>query len=177
MCYTVLMDDTDETTAPANQPLSIVPTIVAAVGEEEIVEMLVEESRFKGEPELRAAAARLLEAGYTVQSVARRLKIRASTVWKWSSEPEIAASIRSGAEYRRKVIGQDLEAAAEDALSALVEIVRDPGINPKDRVKASEVILDRCGLISGPESGQTTAIAVDIDFDERLARIVAGNRT
>jgi len=171
------MDDTNEPVAPANQPLSIVPSVITPVGEEEIINMLVEENRFKGEPELRASAARLLEAGYTVQNVARRLKIRASTVWKWSSEPEIASSIRSGAEYRRRVLGQDLESAAEDALSALVEIVRDPGINPKDRVKASEVILDRCGLVSGPESGHSTAIAVDIDFDERLARIVAGNRT
>ena len=47
-------------------------------------------------------------------------------------------------------------------------------VNPKDRVKASEAILDRCGLVENSAGGNPTAIvAVDVDFDERLARIVA----
>ena len=172
------MEDTEATVAPANEPLTIVPTVVTPAGEDEIIEMLVEENRFKNEPELRAAASRLLEAGYTVNVTSRRLGIRASTVWKWSTEPEMRGSIEAGREYRRRTLGQDLESAAERALSALVDVISDPGVNPKDRVKASEVILDRCGLVSGPGSaGNATAVAIDIDFDERLARIVAKSAT
>ena len=172
------MEDSNEPVAPANEPLTIVPTIVTPAGEDEIIEMLVEENRFKNEPELRAAAARLLEAGYTVNNVSRRLGIRASTVWKWSTETEIATAISAGRDYRRKTLGQGLENAAETALSALLDVISDPGVNPKDRVKASEVVLDRCGLVSADNpAGNVTAVAIDIDFDERLARIVAGTRS
>ena len=171
------MDDTIEPAlppvAPGNEPLTLVPAVLTAPTEDEVVAMLVEQSRFSDEPGTRATAARLLAAGYTVHSVARKLKLRAVTVWSWSTEPEIAESIAKGKELRAKSLGQGLEDAAEDALSTLVSIANDTAVNPRDRVKASEAILDRCGMVSTPESTQT-AIAVDIDFDERLARIVAG---
>lgn len=178
LCYDVRMEDSNEPVAPANEPLTIVPTVVTPAGEDEIIEMLVEENRFKNEPELRAAASRLLEAGYTVNNVSRRLGIRSSTVWKWSTEPEISSAISAGREYRRQTLGQELENAAEKALSALLDVISDPGVNPKDRVKASEAVLDRCGLVSSDNpAGNAAAVAIDIDFDERLARIVAGTRT
>jgi len=39
------------------------------------------------------------------------------------------------------------------------------------------LILDRCGLVDIKQVAPVeTAVRVDIDFDERLARIVAGSR-
>ena len=162
--------------APANQPLHLVPTSVVPAGEQEVATMLAEQARFNDEPEMKAIAAQLLEAGYTVQSTARRLGVRSSTVWAWSKEPDLATAIAAGAERRRKVLGQGLEEAAESALSALIEVATDVGAQPKDRVKASEAILDRCGIAPAAESASTAVgITVDVDFDERLARIVAGS--
>lgn len=161
--------------APANQPLHIVPTSVVPAGEQEVAAMLAEQARFNDEPEMKAVATRLLEAGYTVQSAARRLGLRSSTVWSWSKEPEVATAIANGATRRRTVLGQGLEEAAEQALGTLLEVANDAGAQPRDRVKASEAILDRCG-ITPSANAQTAAVGVtiDVDFDERLARIVAG---
>ena len=108
--------------APANQPLHIVPTSVVPAGEQEVAAMLAEQARFNDEPEMKAVATRLLEAGYTVQSAARRLGLRSSTVWSWSKEPGVAAAITSGAARRRTVLGQGLEEAAEQALGTLLEV-------------------------------------------------------
>jgi len=140
--------------------------------------MLAEQARFNDEPEMKAVASRLLGAGYTVQATARRLGLRSSTVWSWSKEPLISSAITSGAERRRTVLGQGLEEAAEQALGALIEVANDVGAQPRDRVKASEAILDRCGIT--PSTGQSdiaVGVTVDVDFDERLARIVAGAAT
>ena len=41
----------------------------------------------------------MASAGYTVSAVARRLRLRPSTIWRWSHEPEIASAIKSGKEY------------------------------------------------------------------------------
>jgi len=86
-------------------------------------------------------------------------------------------AMAAGVDRRRAVLGQGLEEAAEQALGALLEVANDVGAQPKDRVKASEAILDRCGIT--PETGGGAAavgITVDVDFDERLARIVAGGK-
>jgi len=164
--------------APANQPLHLVPTSVVPAGEQEVAAMLAEQARFNDEPEMKAVASRLLEAGYTVHAASRRLGVRSSTVWSWSKEPEVAQAIAAGAERRRTVLGQGLEEAAEQALGALLEVANDVGAQPRDRVKASEAILDRCGIT--PDVGKGSAaigVTVDVDFDERLARIVAGAKT
>ena len=161
--------------APANQPLHIVPTSVVPAGEQEVAAMLAEQARFNDEPEMKAVATRLLEAGYTVQSAARRLGLRSSTVWSWSKEPGVAAAITSGAARRRTVLGQGLEEAAEQALGTLLEVATDVGAQPRDRVKASEAILDRCGITpTSNEHSAAVGVTIDVDFDERLARIVAG---
>jgi transposase-like protein len=162
--------------APANQPLHLVPTAVVPAGEQEVAAMLAEQTRFNDEPEMKAVATRLLEAGYTVQETARRLGLRSSTVWSWSKEPAITQAIAAGSERRRSVLGQGLEQAAEQALGTLLEVANDVGAQPKDRVKASEAILDRCGIVPAKEiANAAVGITVDVDFDERLARIVAGS--
>tara|TARA_R100001443_G_scaffold25942_4_gene39049 strand:+ start:8530 stop:9081 length:552 start_codon:yes stop_codon:yes gene_type:complete len=164
--------------APANQPLHLVPTSVVPAGEQEVAAMLAEQARFNDEPEMKAVASQLLGAGHSVRGTARRLGVRASTVWSWSKEPEIAEAMAAGEERRRAVLGQGLEEAAEQALGALIEVANDVGAQPKDRVKASEAILDRCGIT--PDVGKGSAaigVTVDVDFDERLARIVAGAKT
>ena len=161
--------------APANQPLHLVPTSVVPAGEQEVAAMLAEQARFNDEPEMKAVAGQLLGAGHSVRAVARRLGIRASTVWSWSKDADIVAAMAAGVERRRAVLGQGLEEAAEQALGTLLEVANDVGAQPKDRVKASEAILDRCGIT--PEAaggGAAIGITVDVDFDERLALIVAG---
>tara|TARA_R100001126_G_scaffold26091_1_gene13795 strand:- start:66 stop:365 length:300 start_codon:yes stop_codon:yes gene_type:complete len=96
-------------------------------------------------------------------------------VWSWATEPDGQAAIAAGKERRRSVLGEGLEEAAEAALSSLLDVATDIAAAPRDRVKASEAILDRCGITPHQAGEQSTvAVSVDVDFDERLARIVAG---
>ena len=154
-------------------------TISSAVvqpAESEVIEMLIEQTRFADTPELRSTAIKLLEAGYTLTATATKMSIRASTLFRWARDPDVAAAILSGREYRRQVLGSGLELAAEQALDSLVDVATDPDVAPRDRVKASEILLDRCGIT--PETAKTAGqigqtVVIDVDFDERLARIVA----
>lgn len=142
--------------------------------------MLAEQSRFLDDAELKETATRLLSAGYTVNVVAARLRIRPTTVWAWTTDSEVQSAVKAGQLRRKAVLGEGLEAAAETALSALVDVVTDIGAPHRDRIKASEVILDRCGITpagSGAGEGGSVAVSIDLDFDERLARVVAGAKT
>lgn len=154
-------------------------TKVQAAAEQEVVEMLADQARFATDPEARAIATQLLTAGYTVRDVARRLKLRPHIVWQWSEDQAIKNAIDRGRELRRRSLGQELEDAAEAALSTLVDLMNDDAVTPKDRLKAAELVLDRCGLVEVKPAAvtQETVVKVDVDFDERLARIVAGQRT
>jgi len=163
-------------TAPGTEivrPISSSPVRLAA---EEVVEMLLEQSRFSEEPEQRATAIKLLESGHTLASAAQKMGIRTSTLFRWAKEPDVSTALAAGQEYRRQVLGGRLELAAEQALTSLVDVATDPDIAARDRVKASEILLDRCGIT--PETAKTTgqigqSVVIDVDFDERLARIVA----
>jgi transposase-like protein len=172
------MEDEEERPQQALPPaegLQLIPRTVVPAGEAEVVAMLAEQTRFDGNDELKGVAKSLLGAGYTVATTARRLGIRPTTVWSWSKEPEFVEVIQDGAERRQQVLGEGLQEAAEAALSALLEVATDAGAQPRDRVKASEAILDRCGITPAVESADSrVGVTVDIDFDERLARIVAG---
>ncbi len=171
----------DHVVAPsAPGPLQLAKvTRVAPTAEQEVVEMLAEQTRFSNDPETRAVAVQLLAAGYTVRDVARRLKLRPHIVWQWAEDPAMKAGIDKGRDLRRKTLGQELEDAAEAALSTLVDLMNDDTVTPKDRLKAAELVLDRCGLVEVPKTSTTTvetAVKVDLDFDERLAQIVAAQR-
>ena len=167
--------ESTQPTLPSPQGLQVVPRTVVPAGEAEVVAMLAEQTRFDGNAELKDVAKSLLGAGYTVATTARRLGIRPTTVWSWSKEPEFVDAIQDGAERRQQVLGEGLQEAAEAALSALLEVATDVGAQPRDRVKASEAILDRCGITPQSGSAETrVGVTVDVDFDERLARIVAG---
>jgi transposase-like protein len=172
------MEDETETprpTLPAAEGLHVVPRTVVPAGESEVVAMLAEQARFNDNDQMKTVAKQLLVAGYTVSTAARRLGIRATTVWGWSKEPEFVEAIQEGAERRKSVLGEGLQEAASLALTALLEVATDVGAQPRDRVKASEAILDRCGITPQSESSETrVGVTVDVDFDERLARIVAG---
>ena len=89
----------------------------------------------------------------------------------------LVEQVRFSDEPETRAVAIRLLEASDLALHALVEVAGDAGAAPRDRVKAAESILDRCGIT--PETavtGESRAIvAVDIDFDERLARIVAGS--
>ena len=154
----------------------IKPELVQPATEDEVVDMLIQQARFEGTPELRAVAVKLLEAGYTLRVVSTKLGISASVIWRWAEDPEIRRAMRAGNEYRRHIINERLETAADDAVTALSRVVSDESVSPRDRIKAAEAILDRCGLVDDQSTGsEATMVAVDIDFDERLARIVAGS--
>ncbi len=155
-------------------------TRIEATAEAEVVEMLADQTRFASDPEIRAVASQLLSAGYTVREVARRLKLRPHIVWAWADEPSIKGAIERGRELRRRNLGQELEEAANEAIGTLVVLMQDEATTPRDRLRAVELVLDRCGLVeiaSKTNIVQETAIRVDVDFDERLARIVAASRT
>jgi len=167
-------DDTQSDVAPASQQLQVLPRVVPPATEDEVVSMLAEEARYQADDETRSLAVRLLESGYTVQTVARKLDVRASTVWRWSGEPVVKAAVAAGKERRRAVLGEGLENAADGALGALTSIVGDVQVSPRDRIKAAEAILDRCGLVESQNGSENGAVvAIDVAFDERLARIVA----
>ena len=166
----------DDTLSPPTERIAATSQVVVP-SEGEILSMLAEEVQFADDPALHSPACRLLEAGYTVRPVSRKLGIRPSTLWRWVQDPDGVAAIESGRRMRENVLGQDLEDAAQTAITALVDVAMDDSGHARDRVKASEAILDRCGLVERSGSTESTAmVAVDIDFDERLARIVAGSR-
>ena len=159
---------------PGSEALRVLQTEVVAPTESECLAMLAEETQFADSPDVRAAALKLLSAGYSVRFAAIRLGIRPSTIWHWSGDPQIRGAIESGKRLRAEKLGQGLEEAAFHAVQALNDVVSDDAVNPKDRIKAAEVVLDRTGLDLKQEKANQVAVSVDIDFDERLARIVAG---
>ena len=78
------MEDETETprpTLPAAEGLHVVPRTVVPAGESEVVAMLAEQARFNDNDQMKTVAKQLLVAGYTVSTAARRLGIRATTVW------------------------------------------------------------------------------------------------
>lgn len=159
-----------------HQIMRTISSAVVQPAEADVIEMLIEQTRFADTPELRSTAIKLLEAGYTLTATATKMSIRASTLFRWARDPDVATAILSGREYRRQVLGSGLELAAEQALDSLVDVATDPDVAPRDRVKASEILLDRCGIT--PETAKTAGqigqtVVIDVDFDERLARIVA----
>jgi hypothetical protein len=157
------------------ETIAVIPRIPAPT-EAEIEEMLLEEARFVESDAQKDIAIKLLASGYTIRAAARRLSLRTSTIMLWAHGAEAEKALESGREYRKRVIGQRLESAAEVAVDALIDVAADDDVNPRDRVKASEAILDRCGLVQVERTGAVAAVSVDIDFDERLARIVAAGR-
>lgn len=162
--------------APNVQVLRHAPVI--APSPDDVASMIVEETRFADAPEQRAAALRLLEAGYTVREAARRLDLRSTTVWRWAQAPELQTVLEAGRNRRRQVLAQRMESAADVAIDALVDVLQDPATPARDRINAAEAVLDRCGISpETPVNGNPAGLTVDIDFDERLARIVAGNPT
>ena len=158
------------------ETIATVPRIPAPT-EAEIEQLLLEEARFVESDAQKDVARKLLAAGYTIRAAARRLSLRTSTIMLWAQSDEAEKALEAGREYRKRVIGQRLEAAAEVAVDALVDVAADDEVNPRDRVKASEAILDRCGLVLVERTSAAAAVSVDIDFDERLARIVAAGKS
>ena len=165
-----------EELAPGTQIVNAITSAPVGLAEQEVIEILIEQTRFAEEPEQKRTAIKLLESGHTLVSAAQRMGVRASTLFRWAKEPDVSSALSSGREYRRQVLGGRLELAADQALTSLVDVATDPDISPRDRVKASEILLDRCGIT--PETAKTTgqmaqSVTIDVDFDERLARIVA----
>ena len=168
---------TSTTVAPGpQQTLQPVPITVVKPSCDEVMDMMAEETRFATDAQVQDAAAALLAAGYPAKSVARKLGIKPSTLLCWVHDERFARAFESGVEKRRQILSESLQDAASRAVMALSTIAPDSTVAAQHRVKASEAILDRCGLVQPAKSEQSTAaIAVNIDFDERLAQIVAQN--
>ena len=98
------------------------------------------------------------------------------TVYDLTKEPEIAAAIADGVERRRELVGHGLQQAAIDAVDTLRDLMMDGAVPPKERIKAAETLLERSGIAPDTSGGvqAAAAVSVDVDFDNRLARIVAG---
>jgi len=159
------------------QTLAPVPQVVLKPSSDEVLDMLAEENMFAADAQLQEAAAKLLAAGYTAKVVARKLKIKASTLLLWTTEERFARAFEVGREQRKLILGQDLQSAAENAVTVLSNVASDSTVAAQHRVKAAEAILDRCGLVSVDNGEVSTAtVAVSIDFDERLAQIVARSK-
>ena len=170
------VDKVEQTVAPFQPNVAAVPAVVVPVGKSEVAAMMAEEIKYASDPEIKARAVKLLAAGYTVRAAAKVLNVKTSTIWGWRQEEVVNAAIVAGKQHRSKVLGQDLEEAANEAIRALVEVARDYDAKGAERVKAAEVILDRCGIAPRTERSNAVApmaVAIDIDFDDRLARIVA----
>lgn len=162
--------------SPGSEPLAVLPTQVAQADvEREVIRILSARTAFASGPEVRTAAVQLLAAGYTPAEVSRRLKLHPGAVYDLAREPEVKAAVEDGVERRRAIVGHGLQKAALSAVDVLEELMLDPGVPPKERIKAAETLLERSGIApdTAPAAATTAAVSVDVDFDNRLARIVA----
>jgi 3-oxoacyl-(acyl-carrier-protein) synthase len=120
-------------------------------------------------------AVQLLSAGYTPAETSSRLKLHPGAVYDLSKEESVRKAIAAGVERRREALGHGLQAAANDAMTVLSVLMNDPAVPPKERIRAAETLLDRSGLTPDAKAQPqvAAAVSVDVDFDNRLARIVA----
>ena len=165
-----------EVTHPATQTIVTLPTVqVTPAAERETLSIMQSRSKFSTSPELKAMCVQLLGAGYTPAETASRLKLHPGTVYDLSKAPKVREAIAAGVERRRDALGHGLQAAAGDALQVLSMLMNDPAVPPKERIKAAETLLERSGITPDTSGAQvaTAAVSVDVDFDNRLARIVA----
>ncbi len=161
--------------SPGSEPLAVLPTQVAQADvEREVIRILSARTAFST-TEARTAAVQLLAAGYTPAEVSRRLKLHPGAVYDLARDPEVKAAVDDGVERRRSIVGHGLQKAALSAVDVLEELMLDPGVPPKERIKAAETLLERSGIApdTAPAAATTAAVSVDVDFDNRLARIVA----
>lgn len=167
----------EERVSPASERVErVLPAEVARPqAEAEVIRILSARAAFS-RPELRRLAVELLVAGHTPGVVCARMKVHPSAIYDLAREPEVKAAIAEGVERRRSLVAHGLQRAAESAIDVLQELMLDPGVPPKERIKAAETLLDRSGIApdSGPQQQQAGPVTVDVDFDQRLARIVAG---
>lgn len=170
------MSDSDESVvSPASTTATLLPTHTPTpAAERETLRIMKSRAAFAVSSELRAMCKQLLGAGYTPAETAGRLKLHPGTVYDLSKEPDIRAAVAAGVERRRDILGHGLQSAAVDAMTVLSMLMNDPAVPPKERIKAAETLLERSGLApNAPEQVTMAAVSVDVDFDNRLARIVA----
>lgn len=166
----------DDRVSPGSEVPAQLPTTFPTPGaERDVLRIMSSRASLASDADLRVMAVQLLGAGYTPAEVSRRLKMHPGAVYDLTKEPEIAAAIAAGADRRREIVGHGLQQAAIDAVDTLRDLMLDGAVNPKDRIKAAETLLERSGLTPDQQSTTQTAaaVSVDVDFDNRLARIVA----
>jgi len=169
-------NDREGRVSPGSESIDVLQNAVAVSDvEKEVIRIMSARATFSA-PETRAMAVQLLTAGYAPAEVARRMRLHPGAVYDLAREPEVKTAIEAGVERRRAIVGHGLQHAAQSAVETLQELMLDPGVPPKERIKAAETLLDRSGIApdSGIQQGAAGPVTVDVDFDQRLARIVAG---
>jgi transposase-like protein len=88
----------------------------------------------------------LLVEGYGISTIAERVGVDRTTLLRWRRAPTFAAEYERAREETHDRGIRVLQAAIGQAVGAIVEIVRDPEVDPGVRLRAAEAILDRVGL-------------------------------
>lgn len=165
--------------APGAQAAALVPTVeVPASAEQEVLSIMRSRARFASDPELKAMTRQLLGAGYTPLQVARKLGLHRATVHDWVLEPDMKAAIVTARERLQTSLGYSVQASAVSAIDTLNSLMLDPTVPAKERIRAAEAILDRSGVAPKDDAAAAAPpVAIELDFDKRLARIVANGQT
>lgn len=89
---------------------------------------------------------------------ARQLGIPARNVSLWMSEPRWRTYLEASHDQILETLRQASAAAASD----LLRIIRDPNASDRDKVRASEVALDRYQLMSGGATERSENLNVEV---------------
>lgn len=93
-------------------------------------------------------ARELMLEGDSAMSIATKLGVHVTCVYKWRTQPEFAARLEREHERRQAMSADKLKSYVNLAIETLVEVMKDVKAPPPARVKASTEILDRAGITS-----------------------------
>lgn len=112
-------------------------------------------------------AVALLARGTAEGEVAKILKAANSTVSRWKANPMFASALRE--EYRKtmEAFEDTIKQTAPLALAELKKILGDPTGEPRDKIAAAKIIIDKA---LGDRQG-TTAVQVNVSGDAQIAAL------
>ena len=109
---------------------------------------------------LRAEAATMLAAGYSVEAVARQIHVGRSTIYRWQQEPDFQAELDRGIERFRRDFHARAGAAVEIAMERLVNAVRDEA-RPGAATDAAIALLKHVGPFIAPRNRAIAEVKPD----------------
>lgn len=96
----------------------------------------------------------------------RELHIPARNISLWMGDPRFAAVREASHDH----ILDTLRTASAAAANDLLRIIRDSAASDRDKVRASEVALDRYQLMSGGATERTENLNVEVDAGPMVTR-------